>query len=259
MTKICSVCGETQPLREEERSWPAVQANRGTEDPHWPHLHLQKKNTRPFRLMVFAGLLALGGSVAWTALTPFWLGTNILTSRTKSESFPSRISTLATTSIHQSEKRAIGAAPERPTVLSDAEDQTLTQRDPVKHSLQESAAAEATESEQSEMTPVLRVVPDYRQIQQTASARTATEQSEEISPGGHFDATTAAVAQQVSRAISARAIPGVKVSYAKSTVYLAGMVKTQTQRLAAEQAARNVPGVKEIRSSIRVQWVNDNG
>ena len=250
VTKICTVCGETRLLREEELCWPAPRPNSGAKNPPVGHLHLRRKNARLFRVIILGGLLALGSSIAWIAWTPFSVGTNTITSRI---SFPGG------TSSHQTEKGTVGAAPERPTALSDAKDQTPTNRPSANRSLQGSAEWEATESEQGEMTLGLGVVTDYGQIQHSASARTATEQSEEIYPGAQVDTTTASVAQQVSKAITARAISGVKVSYAESTVYLAGIVKTQRQRSAAEQAARNVPGVKEIRSSIRVQWANDNG
>lgn len=57
---------------------------------------------------------------------------------------------------------------------------------------------------------------------------------------------------EVYKAIYNRAIRGVEVSVRDGTVYLAGRVATEQQKLAAAQAARSVPGVKEVRDQIIV-------
>jgi general secretion pathway protein A len=56
----------------------------------------------------------------------------------------------------------------------------------------------------------------------------------------------------IYKAIYNRAIRGVEVSVRDGTVYLAGRVATEQQKLAAAQAARSVPGVKEVRDQIIV-------
>ncbi len=58
---------------------------------------------------------------------------------------------------------------------------------------------------------------------------------------------------EINKAIRNRAIAGVEVSFMKGTAYLEGQVETETQKSAAEQAARGVAEVKEVRSSI---WLN---
>ncbi|MGH7772379.1 MAG: AAA family ATPase, partial [Candidatus Binatia bacterium] len=55
---------------------------------------------------------------------------------------------------------------------------------------------------------------------------------------------------KINQAIRNRAIAGVEVSFMKGTAYLEGQVETENQKTAAEQAARSVPEVKEVRSSI---------
>ncbi len=55
---------------------------------------------------------------------------------------------------------------------------------------------------------------------------------------------------EIYKAIYNRAIRGVEVSVRDGTVYLAGRVATEQQKLAATQAARSVPGVKEVRDQI---------
>jgi osmotically-inducible protein OsmY len=64
--------------------------------------------------------------------------------------------------------------------------------------------------------------------------------------------------QRVSRAISNRAITGVDVTIDQTTAYLQGTVQTETQRLIAERTAQGIPGLKEIKNSIRVEWHDDN-
>jgi type II secretory pathway predicted ATPase ExeA len=57
---------------------------------------------------------------------------------------------------------------------------------------------------------------------------------------------------EVYKAIHNRAIRGVEVSVQDGTVYLAGQVATDRQKLVAAQAARSVPGVKAVRDRIMV-------
>jgi type II secretory pathway predicted ATPase ExeA len=55
---------------------------------------------------------------------------------------------------------------------------------------------------------------------------------------------------EVHKAIHNRAIRGVEVSVRDGTAYLTGRVATERQKLAAAQAARSVPGVKEVRDQV---------
>jgi BON domain len=57
---------------------------------------------------------------------------------------------------------------------------------------------------------------------------------------------------EIYKAINNRAIRGVEVSVRDGTAYLAGHVATERQKLAAAQAARGVPGVKEVRDQVIV-------
>jgi hypothetical protein len=57
---------------------------------------------------------------------------------------------------------------------------------------------------------------------------------------------------EIYKAIYNRAIRGVEVSVRDGTVYLTGRVATERQKLAAAQAARGVPGVKEVRDQVIV-------
>ncbi|MGH7846885.1 MAG: BON domain-containing protein [Candidatus Binatia bacterium] len=62
------------------------------------------------------------------------------------------------------------------------------------------------------------------------------------------------VEHEIEQAIQIRAIEGVSVSVIGSTVYLTGQVETERQRAAAEKAARGIPEVRNVRSSISVRW-----
>ena len=59
---------------------------------------------------------------------------------------------------------------------------------------------------------------------------------------------------QIHQAIRRRAISGVTVHFAGETAHLNGRVDTESQKFAAEKAARSVPGVREVHSSIDVNF-----
>jgi general secretion pathway protein A len=59
---------------------------------------------------------------------------------------------------------------------------------------------------------------------------------------------------EVYKAIHNRAIRGVEVSVQDGTVYLAGQVATERQKLMAAHAARSVPGVRAVRDRIIVNF-----
>jgi general secretion pathway protein A len=62
---------------------------------------------------------------------------------------------------------------------------------------------------------------------------------------------------EIYKAIHNRAIRGVEVSVVDGTAYLAGRVETDKQKLVAAQAARGVPGVKDVRDQIIVNSFYD--
>jgi hypothetical protein len=62
------------------------------------------------------------------------------------------------------------------------------------------------------------------------------------------------VEDQIDRAIHRRAVDGVYVAFVNDTAYLTGAVLSEKQKAAAEEAARKVPGVKRVQSSISVKW-----
>ena len=57
---------------------------------------------------------------------------------------------------------------------------------------------------------------------------------------------------QIHNAILLRAINGVTVYFTGEVAYLEGRVETENQKDAAEKAARSIPGVEELRNSIKV-------
>ena len=64
----------------------------------------------------------------------------------------------------------------------------------------------------------------------------------------------ATMERKLRHAIDIRAINGVTVSFIDGTVYLDGRVATERQKIAALQAVRSVPGVKDVRDSVRVSY-----
>lgn len=60
---------------------------------------------------------------------------------------------------------------------------------------------------------------------------------------------------EIDKAIRRRAIAGVTVDFVGDTARLKGRVATENQKAAAEQAARGVPGVKNVRSFIAIDFL----
>ena len=59
---------------------------------------------------------------------------------------------------------------------------------------------------------------------------------------------------EIHKAIHNRAVRGVEVSVRDGTAYLTGQVATEKQKLAAAQAARSVPGVREVSDQVTVNF-----
>jgi hypothetical protein len=60
---------------------------------------------------------------------------------------------------------------------------------------------------------------------------------------------------QIHEAIRLRAISGVTVDFVRDTAHLKGRVDTASQKSAAEKAAQSIRGVKKVRSSIEVNFL----
>jgi osmotically-inducible protein OsmY len=67
------------------------------------------------------------------------------------------------------------------------------------------------------------------------------------------------IKRQIEEAIRRRAISGVTVYFVRDTAHLKGRVATDSQKAAAEKAARRVQGVKNVRSSIEVDSPSRDG
>jgi general secretion pathway protein A len=83
---------------------------------------------------------------------------------------------------------------------------------------------------------------------------TATKNRNQTQSVSYNDAAVAAekLEFEIHKAIHNRAIRGVEVSVRDGTAYLTGRVATERQKLAAAQATRSVPGVKEVRDQVIV-------
>jgi BON domain-containing protein len=66
-----------------------------------------------------------------------------------------------------------------------------------------------------------------------------------------------AIETQIVRAIAARAISGVKVTFDERTAHLQGVVQTESQKAMAERAAKSISGVKDVQNRIRVEWTGE--
>lgn len=122
---------------------------------------------------------------------------------------------------------------------------------------------ESTETAAKEAEAASAVGPTHSNDPVTAKAtgKLPTDKTAAVNRDSTFalraadiETETRKIEKQIQTAILARAITGVTVSYERNTAYLQGRVKTETQRSAAEQAARSVPGVRNVRSAIQVEW-----
>ena len=88
----------------------------------------------------------------------------------------------------------------------------------------------------------------------TDTRETTTKNRNQTQTFVYNDAAVAAekLEFEIYKAINNRAIRGVEVSVRDGTAYLTGHVATERQKLAAAQAARGVPGVKEVRDQVIV-------
>jgi type II secretory pathway predicted ATPase ExeA len=82
----------------------------------------------------------------------------------------------------------------------------------------------------------------------TTSANRASESQVRVARAPTNDR----LAFEIYKAIANRAITGIGVSVVDGRVVLGGRVASESQRIAAGQAARSVPGVKNVRNQIRV-------
>ena len=80
----------------------------------------------------------------------------------------------------------------------------------------------------------------------------ARKPSERTQGPEHSELKRQKIELQIQEAIRLRAISGVTVYFTGDTAHLKGRVDTESQKSVAEKAARSVPGVKEVRSSIEI-------
>jgi type II secretory pathway predicted ATPase ExeA len=87
-------------------------------------------------------------------------------------------------------------------------------------------------------------------------ARTFVSYSDAVAAERHNGAAMAAerLEFEIYKAIHNRAIRTVNVSVTDGTAYLTGQVATERQKFVALQAARSVPGVKEVRDRVIVDY-----
>jgi hypothetical protein len=112
------------------------------------------------------------------------------------------------------------------------------------------------------VAPPPKVAPPSTNLRDSAIANTdppstvapAEKSSEPADPPEPTASWRKTVEHQIDKAIQMRAVDGVVVVFINDTAYLTGAVLSEKQRAAAEEAARNVLGVKRVQSSISVKW-----
>ena len=225
LVKICSSCGRTESLDDDEICWPSkVRFHR-------------RKNWRSFRGSFYLVPLLLISIAA-----SFWIAHGAF--REKSSTEARRI-----------DRGTSFASPQPRSAVSSL----AVNEDPLSPLARNGISpAGKPEPEQGE---------DDKAAQQTATTVTETPPTrnnviahsiESNNDPGVGNSTAHAIESRIAKLITDRAIPGVKVTVAKDTVHLNGAVKTQTQKLLAEQAAKSVQGIKEVKNMLRVEWQGTN-
>ena len=104
-----------------------------------------------------------------------------------------------------------------------------------------------SKNERSGRAGIEKTEPIHRDREETSDPTQAAEDSELKRQKIEF---------QINEAIRLRAISGVTVYFVPDTAHLKGRVDTASQKSAAEKAARSIRGVKEVRSSIEVNFLS---
>jgi hypothetical protein len=224
LVKICSSCGRTESLDDDEICWPSKVR------------FYTRRNWRSFR-----GSLYLVPLLLISIAAIFWIAQSAFREKSSKEprgtdrgrSIASTQSRFAVSSLTVSED------PLSPLAGNG--------RSPAgKHEPEQGKndkAAQETATTLIETPPTNNVIPDSIESNNDPDVRNSTAQ---------------ALESRIAKLITDRAIPGVKVTVAKDTVHLNGAVKTQNQKLLAEQAAKSVQGIKEVRNMLRVEWQGTN-
>ena len=158
--------------------------------------------------------------------------------------------------------------PARPELSTEALKETPSYKTPNLQEVPEPRASEPPEPEPNQNSAALpqAAKPDESVIPETITPSQTTKSQKlpppiPINPASkdrplkvpdNVTPTGEQLEFEIYKAIYNRAIRGVEVSVRDGTVYLAGRVATERQKLAAAQAARSVPGVKEVRDQIIV-------
>lgn len=132
-------------------------------------------------------------------------------------------------------------APDENALLAEAEKQTVSPPQQAEKPAESQTLAPAGESprQKGAKKPSIRIAVTPKS---QAPARASTD----------ADIERQRLQLEIYKAIDNRAITGVEVSVIGRMTYLGGRVETERQKLAAEEAARSVPGVKEVRNRIAV-------
>ncbi len=264
LAKICATCGRKELLSGEELTWPWIAPM---------ILPAKKSSLRTVKVVGIAGLALL-------AVLIIKQMTSLIASNSSSEQSGSAGNRL--------DRPGKSRAPEQKLALESSvlngdsivgNDSPSKTSAPVEADSSPGSADEAGDlgSGQTAPTPLLErqttiqtdagipsstgTSPVVSQMTQRQLPNNQESESKPGSPIHPLDETAQAtrlernrIEKRISEVIAIRAIGGVSVFFDGSTAYLKGVVRTESQKLAAEQAARAVRGVKKVNSRIRVDW-----
>jgi hypothetical protein len=225
LSKICAACGKIEPLDKREISWPSnVALSSYKRSPSGP----QKYHAFPLLVALVAFLFTLHPRLSLK---------DFKQDRRSAAHFPTKV---------------LQSGVRRPNLASNHTPQSLSEKTPASPAMPDSSADTDKDVYWNPSIQGIDVpVPSrHNTVFTDAPKSNAESERAKFSPAG--------AEAQIARAIAARAISGVDVTIHEHTVRLRGVVKTESQKLMAERAARTVSGVTDVQNLLRVEWRGEN-
>jgi osmotically-inducible protein OsmY len=158
--------------------------------------------------------------------------------------------------LYHDSKAATSVSRPRPPVSPPPSDKTMNAAQVIQTAMPQNNPSLA-ENQERTVASAARISTRSEAPEPESTAKNQFVESAQKSPDRSQDSQDAKINRQkielqIRHAIRLRAITGVTVNFTGHRAYLNGQVHTESQRSAAEKAARSVSGVKEVRNSIVV-------
>lgn len=236
--KVCDNCGQTEPLSGNEIYWPA----NPTEKFSSLEGRISKLNKRAYLALLLTALVLL--KLNYSEISNSFTGLFAIVTQAVTTVFysPPNLENDTRTVVA---KANISAPPNKPQQVKTP---ASFSGGVAKFSADARPNNESTAVNQEEQNIISARQASVQIIDQPDGDEIYREHADSAPVAGGIET-------KITKAINNRAVFGVTVSFEKNTAFLAGLVKTENQKSAAEQAALSVPEVERIKSSIQVEWL----